>query len=216
MPTMAYSDRVSRGSQTAKPTDVNGGLSLSNVLREDPTQVLCDTGDIVLVVDDGFHPILKVRVSTVVLSMASKVFRVMFSSGFAEAKAIRNSPDAPVEVRVNDPPSDALLLCQLLHFQGSLDELDSEGFLGLAVIIDKYDCAESLRHATCNKFAALRPNEADQIEHLCYATAAWILDQPKFFRQLTKDMVLYYGDGPTKDEESRLDVLPSEVLGRFV
>lgn len=148
------------------------------------------------------------------LSVASKVFKALFSGSFAEAEAIRNSPYAAIEIRINDHPSDALLLCQLLHFHGNLDKLDYERFLGLAVVIDKYDCIEALRHVVYAKFAALKLSNINQSEHLYYATAAWILDQPKFFRQLTKDMVLYYVSGPfTKGNDDRLDVLPSEVLG---
>lgn len=198
----------------AQITEVFDDLAQSEMSHEAPTQVVYETGDVVLVADDGIHSAQKMKVSTVVLSVASKVFKALFSGGFAEAETIRNSVHDAVEIRISDHPSDALLLCQLLHFQGNLEKLSYERFLGLAVVIDKYDCVEALRHVVYGKFAALKLDNVDQREHLYYTTAAWILDQPKFFRQFTKDMVLYYDSGPTKGDDSDLDILPLEVLGK--
>lgn len=198
----------------AQITEVFDDLAQSEMSHETPTQVVYELGDVVLVADDGIHPAQKMKVSTVVLSVASKVFKALFSGGFAEAEAIRNSVHDAVEIRISDHPSDALLLCQLLHFQGNLEKLSYERFLGLAVVIDKYDCVEALRHVVYAKFAALNLDNFDQREHLYYATAAWVLDQPRFFRELTKDLVIHYTSGPYEMTESSLDIFPPEVLGK--
>lgn len=200
----------------AQITEVFDDMALSDLSHETPTRVVYELGDVILVADDGIHPALKMKVSTVVLSVASKVFKTLFSGSFEEAKAIRNSPHAAVEIRISDHPSDALLLCQLLHYQGNVEWLSHERFLGLAVIIDKYDCVEALRHVVHGKFAALTLRSVNQREHLYYAAAAWILDQPKQFRQVTKEMVMYYHSGPTKGNDSSLDVLPPEMLGKSI
>lgn len=200
----------------AQITEVFDDMALSDVSHETPTQVVYELGDVILVADDSIHPAQKMEVSTVVLSVASKVFKALFTGSVEEAEAIRNSPHDAVEIRISDHPSDALSLCQLLHFQGNLEQLNYERFLGLAVTIYKYDCVEALRQVVYTKFAALKLGNVDQREHLYYATAAWILDQPKFFRQFTKEMVVYYDSGPTKGNDSNLDLLPLEVLGKFV
>ena len=212
---MAHSYSTADDFWGAQVTDIYDDFALSTTPFGSPTRVVCDTGDVVLVADDGTHPALKIKVSTVILSVASKVFKTLFRSGFAEAQAIRNSPHALVEIHIGDPPCDALLLCQILHYQGNLENLNHQEFLSLAVIINKYDCIEALRHVAYARFSALQLCNYDLEEHLYYAAAAWILDQPKFFRQLTKDLVIYYEDSPTQNNDSHLYVLPSEVLGKY-
>ena len=96
------------------------------------TIVLSDSGDVLLAADNDSRPPLRIQVSSVLLSTASKVFRALFSGAFAEDEAVRNAAGAPVEIRVSDDPSDFLLLCQLLHFQGDLDRVRHQRFLDLA------------------------------------------------------------------------------------
>ena len=180
------------------------------------TKTLCDTGDVLLIADNGSHPALRIRVSSVLLFTASKVFRALLCGSFAEGEAIRTTAGRPVEIRVSDSPSDLLLLCQLLHFQGDLDKVRHARFLDHALIIDKYDCAQALRHVTTSKFSTLNLSGVDIEEHVCYLAAAWILDQPKFFRDLSKDIVTYYEHGPDAVEDGRLDILPEKVHSRFM
>jgi hypothetical protein len=179
------------------------------------TTILCDTGDVLLVADADSRPPMRIQVSSILLSTASKVFRALFSGAFAEAKAVRNAAGTPVEIRVSDAPSDLLLLCQLLHFQGDLDHVRPQRFFDLALIIDKYDCAKALRHVIISKFATLELSGIEQAEHVCYLAAAWVLDQPKYFRDLSKEIVTHYEHGPVvTEEDSPLDVLPDKVIGK--
>lgn len=180
------------------------------------TKVLCDTGDVLLVADDCSHPPLRIQVSSFLLSTASKVFRALFRGTFAEGRAVLDAAGSSIEILVRDDPSDLLLLCQLLHFQGDLTNVRHERFLGLALIIDKYDCATALQHTITSKFAMLELSGVYQEEHVYYLTAAWVLDQPKFFRDLSKEIVMRYEHSPTGLTDSRLDVLPDKVLSKFV
>ncbi|KAM0706399.1 hypothetical protein Q7P35_005725 [Cladosporium inversicolor] len=164
------------------------------------TKVVCDIGDVLLVADDGSHPPLRTQASSVLLSTASKVFRTLLRGSFAEGEAMRNATHSLVEIRVSDTPADLLLLCQLLHFQGDLDKVKHEQFLDLALIIDKYDCAQALRYATTSKFAALEPDDLGQTVKLSYLAAAWILDQPEAFRRLSKSIVTCHEYGPAAVE----------------
>jgi hypothetical protein len=175
------------------------------------TTILCNTGDVLLIADDDSRPPLRMQVSSVLLSTASKVFRALFNGAFAEGEAVRNAAGIPVEIRVSDAPCDLLLLCQLLHFQGDLDKVRHQRFLDLALIIDKYDCAQALRHAIISKFATLELGGLEQAEHVCYLAAAWVLNQPKYFRDLSREIVTHYEQGPVGTEDSNLDVLPDKV-----
>ena len=76
---------------------------------------------------------------------------------------MRNAADPHTESRVSDAPADLLLLCQLLHFQGDLERVRHQHFLDLAVIVDKYDCAQALRYTTTSEFAALRLKTLDRL-----------------------------------------------------
>jgi hypothetical protein len=143
-------------------------------------------------------------------------FRALFSGTFAEGEIIRNAAGSPVEIRVSDAPSDPLLLCQLLHFQGDLDKVRPEQLLDLALIIDKYDCGTALRYAIISKLATLELDDIKQTEHVYYLTAAWILDQPNFFRDLSKEIVTHDENGPLGLNASCLDILPDKVLSKFV
>jgi hypothetical protein len=80
------------------------------------TKVVCDIGDVLLVADNGSDPPLRVQASSVLLSIASKVFRTLYRGSSAEGEAMRNATRSLTEIRVSDSPADLLLLCQLLHF----------------------------------------------------------------------------------------------------
>lgn len=127
---------------------------------------------------------------------------------------MRNAAESPAEIRVSDSPADLLLLCQLLHFQGDLENVTHQRFLDLAVIVDKYDCAKALRYATTSKFAALRPDDLGQTVKISYLAAAWILDQPEAFRRLSKSIVTCHEYGPAALEDRYLDILPAECLSK--
>lgn len=87
------------------------------------SETVCEFGDVILVADDGFHPIIKIRVSSCILVGASKVFKVLFSKRFAEGHTMRTHPQeaGPTEIQIKDLPQTLLLLCKLLHLQDVVD-----------------------------------------------------------------------------------------------
>lgn len=50
------------------------------------TERLCDSYDVRLIVEDEKHPVIHIEVSSAALSMASSVFKALFSEKFAEGQ----------------------------------------------------------------------------------------------------------------------------------
>lgn len=122
-------------------------------LYETPDENLCEFGDVVLVADDGFHPRLKIRVSSCVMACFRKVFRTLFSSRFAEGQSLRAGVS---EIKLADNPTSLLVLCHYLHRQGHLSGklASSNALLDYALIVDKYNCVNALKpeHDTLSDF----------------------------------------------------------------
>ena len=119
--------------------------SLVNLFETSP-ETVCDFGDIILNVDDGYHPAVKIQVSSCILATASKVFKALFSNRFAEGHALRAEHQSPSEILIKDTPKDLLLLCKLLHWQGDSRPSSHRQLRGFALTVDKYDCVEAMRH----------------------------------------------------------------------
>jgi hypothetical protein len=176
-------------------------------LFEPRSETVCDFGDVILNVDDGFHPAVKIQVSSCILATASKVFKALFSNRFAEGKAMRAEHQAPSEILIKDTPQDLLLLCKLLHWQGDSRPSSHRQLRGFALTVDKYDCVEAMRHVSWSLFNPISLD--DLLEHELYnlATAAYFLDQPKSFEKLTHQIVFAYGN--TLYDDSYTELLPS-------
>lgn len=93
-------------------------------LFEPNEDCICEFGDIILIVNDGFHPIQKLRVSSCVLAMSSKVLKVLFSKRFSEGQRVQGRSAAePQEIELQDAPTPMRQLCQVLHHQ-SVEDLN--------------------------------------------------------------------------------------------
>lgn len=112
--------------------------------------ILDDEGDVMLVV--GRSEPCRIRVSSKILSLASDVFKAMFSPRFREGSSLRSAENRSTEPMIIDLPEDdpaaMLSLCQLLHCQ--IDMLDPHPdvmtLLSLATVCDKYNCVPALRY----------------------------------------------------------------------
>lgn len=105
-------------------------------------------GEIVLVVGE-ISP-LRIQVSFKVLCMASKIFKSMLSYHFREGRQfIALCGKSVVDIALpKDHKAAFLLLCKLLHFK-SIKRTPSVGLLcQLAILSDKYDCAQALQYAS--------------------------------------------------------------------
>jgi len=54
---------------------------------------MCEFGDIMLVIEDGYHPQMKIRVSSCMLSSTSKVFRKLFRGCLMKGKRSLQAPE---------------------------------------------------------------------------------------------------------------------------
>jgi hypothetical protein len=149
---------------------------------------MCEFGDIMLVIEDGYHPQLKIKVSSCILASTSKVFRTLFRGCFIEGEAIRAGTR---EIYMNDKPAPMLALCQLLHLKPVEPAVRERDVLEFALLVDKFDCVQALKPATDSMLGHMPlrgPYSFDLI------ASAFILDQAKHFRSSTKVLVLYSQD----------------------
>ena len=101
-------------------------------------------GDILLVLGET-----RLRVSSVILSSASPVFKAMLGPNFLEGQGER-SAQSPKEISLPDDDISAMTqLCRILHHQYRTEDnvLTShcvEGLFALTVVSDKYGCTDSI------------------------------------------------------------------------
>jgi hypothetical protein len=169
-------------------------------LFEPVSQNMCEFGDILLVIEDGYHPQVRLKVNSCILASTSKVFRTLLRGCFAEGEAIRAGTR---EVYMNDNPRSMLAMCQLLHLKPVEPALDQWDMLELALLVDKFDCVQPLNHATAGLLSNLDLTKSSPILHDLTASA-YILDQPTHFRRFTKAVVLQSTDNYAPETELQL------------
>lgn len=207
---MADTDNTS-AKGTPDPNDIPSLVDLF----QPPTEVFCEFGDVILVVDDGYHPATKIRISSCILATTSSVFKALFSANFSEGKALRSHAggNQPTELTMSDRPADMRKLCKLLHFRDSLDPMSAREFFGLSLIIDKYDCAAALYHFTHGVFQGVKDSLCLDVNTIIYyIAAAYLLDDAMGFQKFTKMLVLQSPTMFLSLEDERTDVLPSAIL----
>lgn len=174
------------------------------ILFDPPTDSICEFGDVTLIVDDALHPTLRMKVSSCILATSSKVFRALFSNKLSE--------DRSKEILLREPPRAMRMLCGLLHLQPLDEAPESLELLELAVLADKYDCTSSLGYAfKCILGDAKNSTSYSRLDHL--VTAAYMVGQPKHFRDITKELVLHSVLRPDQVDERCLELLPPNLLG---
>ena len=116
-------------------------------LFEPNEDCICEFGDVVLVINDGFHPVQKLRVSSCVLAMSSKVFKALFSKQYSEGSNGKDrSSSKPYEIELQDAPTPMKHLCRLLHLEGvSGSELEVSTLLPSN--FSEFDCFDGNLHS---------------------------------------------------------------------
>jgi hypothetical protein len=180
-------------------------------LFETRSETVCDFGDVILNVNDGFHPAVKIQVSSCILATASKVFKALFSNRFAEGQAMRAGHQSPSEIHIKDTPKDLLLLCKLLHWQGESRPSSHRQLRGFALTVDKYDCVEAMRHVSWSLFNPISLDDLGEHELYDLVTAAYFLDQPESFQKLTHQIVFAYGNTLSDTYDRYTKLLPSNL-----
>ncbi|MCJ1473765.1 hypothetical protein MMC13_002416 [Lambiella insularis] len=143
------------------------------------------SGDVVLVVER-----IRLRVSSKVLTLASPVWKAMFSSNFVEGTVL--SKGSPCIVPLPEDNVDAIsMLCNILHYrhQYIAKKPSAASLEQLAVVTDKYDCVDAM--SFYSGFHLIRlcdsaKNEYDSGRLLYPATA---FNYAPVFQRVTKALV---------------------------
>jgi hypothetical protein len=146
----------------------------------------------------------RLRVSSAILASASPVFKVMLGPVFREGQDFR-SAQYPKQIPLEDDSAAITRLCFLLHHER--DPIDpasqdisladgSEGLFALAVVADKYGCADAVRttgSSLVSHFVYSSISIGMSIEAVMYlVSTAYVLGDPRHFALLTRHLVMDY------------------------
>lgn len=149
---------------------------------------------------------VKIRVSSIVMGLASIVFKALFSPTYYEGQAIRElSSSQPKEIVTEDDNPYALgMLCEVLHHAikpDTAERLPTKNFYDIAILADKYDCFTSLqfftetvsarfaKHGAYHRSHCFKPQCTDGIRY-DEILAAYLLDSSEYFALFTSYLVL--------------------------
>lgn len=132
----------------------------------------------------------KIRTSSVVLSLASRVFDAMLQPKFNEGQVLAEHRTVEVPLPDDDPAA-MLALCRVLHYRTSdLGNLTCDTLLDIAVLSDKYDCARAL-HTILEHWLEQRSLHASHAERQQLLAAAYLVRNSAQFRRRAVDLVMY-------------------------
>ncbi|PVH69810.1 hypothetical protein DL98DRAFT_564318 [Cadophora sp. DSE1049] len=148
-------------------------------------------GDVILVVGPEKT---KLRVLSLFLKAASKLFSAMFGPDWKEGQNMLDR-DMPVELLLPEDNADALkVICAVIHHQNNKvpQTFDVGDVLGVAVTADKYDCVDALKFASANW---LRPGKKEAGDLMLLTAAAYLFQNAQAFKEITRELILNH-DGP--------------------
>jgi len=114
----------------------------------------------------------------------------MFSDRYAEGKNLANN--APAEIKLDDDGTTLCVLLLLLHMRhGHLPGVVAvKPLLALALLSDKYDCAEAVRLVSGLWFVNLRLTDKSFTEKGQLLEAAYLLRNAEDFRHWSQQLVI--------------------------
>ena len=156
--------------------------------------ILDPRGDVVLLA--GSPPTHSVTVSFACIAAASPVFTALLSGPFSEGQ-VKRSIEQPQQVALPEDDAQAISdICHLLYHQVTdlqdASPLSAERLYQLIKTADKYDCLGVLRFQVCALAQAHfdHPDSKPTCGELVLRTAAaYLLDEPKYFRIATTQLV---------------------------
>ena len=178
-------------------------------------------GDILLILGET-----RLRVSSVILSSASPVFKVMLGPNFSEGQGDRSAQNPKEVTLVDDNLATMMRLCRLLHHQRDLPETShnqkpleshAKDLYDLAILADKYSSTESIKMAGAYLLfdlgASSKPEDIP-IEALLYLiTTAYMMEDQRHFTLFTRRLVMDHVDNySTVAHHPTLAVLPNLFL----
>ena len=132
----------------------------------------------------------ELQVSSKVLSLASRVFKAIFSSKFAEGSALVEGRNCHVPLP-EDNLAAIVLLCMILYPRSDIlkVEVGAELMEHMAILSDKYDCTRfmGLWSALSLKKRVDEVPETALVDRQLFL--AIVFDEPEYFQLVTKCMV---------------------------
>lgn len=213
-------------------SEVDASLGqLTLVTAPPPTMTTIDIattdGDVLLTLGET-----RLRVSSVILSSASPVFKTMLGPKYLEGQGDRSAQNPKEIPLLDDDPVVMTRLCRLLHHQREAldlsppdlarDEksliLDAQGLFNLAVLADKYGCADGIQmsvgYLLHDLGSGLDPREIPMAVLLHLVTAAYIFEDDRHFALFTRRLVMDHVNvySTTAADDPSLAMLPTLIL----
>ena len=163
--------------------------------------------NVILYVEDS----MKLRVSSKLLGISSKVFARMFNPHYLEGQNLRKSSKPSTVSLIDDNAQAMHLVCKCLYHQMSMEDeskIDLETLLLMSVIADKYDIKPrgltgtllpSVFRQTCLRLRKkARPTTRETmcsapdsyVARLKFLAACYLMDHQEAFNEATKDLIL--------------------------
>jgi hypothetical protein len=182
---------------------------------EDSVAEIAPDGDVVFIVG---RENVRLRVHSLILRSASKIFGAMFGPNWSEGQ--RLSKDLPTEVSLPEDDAEAMrtILC-VIHLRNDLvpEHLTTQDFLQIAIEVDKYDLTIALKFASSvwlnlPSRAPLGITSIEQTKHLM--AAAFLFGNTNMFKRHTETLILDYGGSYLSlfKDERITQVIPSKIF----
>lgn len=183
------------------------------------TEVIDPDGDVVLTLPQsaGSSPI-KLQVSSRHLSLASPVFKAMFTGRFAESKTLRTSGSVTIKLDYDDQAA-MLILMRIIHckFYSVPASVDLGTLKHIAILVDKYSLHETV-HYSINSWVDKIDMQASDMEDLkAWLCICWVFlptteisdHQPLVAPRLS---ISLRRDRPSNTAEGRWSVSPRKKI----
>lgn len=187
--------------------------SIAPTVTSSGIEEICSHGNVILCAGEGEEE-RRWRVSSVVLSVSSKVFAAMFEKNrFVESYAL--SKYYPKDIHLGDDELEPLgILLKLLHHQGHAESLcssqDVTFILHLARLTEKYDCVQALTHTSHLIIEeAMNRKDNDWAARGKLAQTTYLLNQARQFQQITQSIVLKDCEDFFKHCEPNVEIVPA-------
>jgi len=182
-------------------------------------------GDILLVLGET-----RLRVSSVILSSASPVFKTMLGPNFLEGQDDRSAQN-PKEIALFDDDIAALVrLCRLIHHQDDMPAAPhdktslaagAEELLALTTLADKYGCIGSVRligaYTLFSSASVSDPVDTSMETLLRFIAAAYMLEDSRHFALFTRRMVMDFEEPYSRVANfPDLTALPNTLLREYL
>ena len=172
---------------------------------------IAEDGDVILVVGEKGT---RIRVHSLFLRFASRVFAAMLGPCYAEGQDLNGSRTKEIHLPADDPQA-MMMLCSILHHRN--DTITSNAtaptVFQIARIADKYACVEALRFA---RKELLQWTTEDPVLLVLTLAASYLMKDSNSFEQLAGKLLECHG-GPFQDiidGEARI-FLPPNTIGKY-